>query len=371
VRVPSSKTAEEKKRKVLELLISGGIAKLEDLPYDLLGLPVYEAFLERSWALRHDDPNQMVELARFAVFLADRLHKSGLNAKEAEDLRCRAWAELANAYRVADDLERAEGALNRAADLLVLGTQNERLRARFFDILASFFADCRSFDLAGISLDLVADLYSLQGDEHLTGRAFISKGIYLGYQGQLVEAVRWLQKGLALVSENRDSGVVASALQAQSRFLADSGRYHEARLALWTLKKRNLHTEGRISALKLRWLEGHIHSGLEELDLAEMALAEVKQGFEEAGLGYKAALAGLELGAVWLRQGLFQEAERIVSECAAVFLSLQIRRELQASILVLQRAVEVRNLNLTALQHAIGVLHKAERDPRALTPEEP
>ena len=82
-----------------------------------------------------------------------------------------------------------------------------------------------------------------------------------------------------------------------------------------------------MGALKLRWLEGHIHVGLQDLDLAEQALREVRQGFEEAGLGYKAALAGLELGSVWLQQGSFADAEEIVLECADVFLCLGIRRE--------------------------------------------
>jgi hypothetical protein len=123
--------------------------------------------------------------------------------------------------------------------------------------------------------------------------------------------------------------------------------------------------------LKLRWLEGHINAGLEKFDRAERALKQVKQGFEEAGLGYKAALAGLELGAVWLRQGRLAEAERIVSECAAVFISLQIRRELRVSILVIRQAVETQHLNLTVLQHVIDLLHKAERDPNAPALEEP
>ncbi len=61
----------------------------------------------------------------------------------------------------------------------------------------------------------------------------------------------------------------------------------------------------------------------------------------------------------------------MVSECAAVFISLQIRRELRVSILVIRQAVETRHLNLPVLQHVIELLHKAERDPNAPTLEEP
>jgi tetratricopeptide (TPR) repeat protein len=371
VRMPPPKTAEEKKQEALKLLCAGGLEGLPDVPSDLLGLPLYEALLERSWALRHDDPDQMVQLARSAVFLADRLSEDELGVQKTVDLRCRAWVELANAYRVADELDQAEDALGWATECLMLGNQDDLLMARFFDVLGSFYAARRRFDLVSTALDLVAFLYSRHGDEHLAGRALISKGIYVGYEGELQEALRLLQQGLALVNEDRDSGVVASALQAQARFLADSGSYKEARVALWSLRQRKLRMEGRISALKLQWLEGQINAGLEKFDRAERDLKQVKQGFEEAGLGYKAALAGLELGAVWLRQGRLAEAERMVSECAAVFISLQIRRELRVSILVIRQAVETRHLNLTVLQHVIDLLHKAERDPNAPTLEEP
>jgi tetratricopeptide (TPR) repeat protein len=370
VRVPPPKTAEEKKQEALEFLCAGGLEGHQDLPADLLGVPLYEALLERSWTLRHDDPDQMVQLARSAVFLADRLSEGQLGARKPADLRCRAWVELANAYRVADELDRAEEALGWATQWLMLGNQEDLLMARFFDVLGSFYADSRFFDLAGTALDVVAGLYRRQGDEHLAGRALISKGIYIGYQGRSEEAVHLIRQGLTFIDEQRDSWLVLSAFQSQAWFLVDCGRFKEALRVVWELRRRRI-PAGRLNELKLRWLEGHINAGLEKFDRAERALTQVKQGFEEAGLGYKAALAGLELGAVWLRQGRLQEAERIVSECAAVFISLQIRRELRVSILVIRKAVETRHLNLTVLQHVIDLLHKAERDPNAPPLEEP
>lgn len=370
VRVLPPRTAEEKKLDALELLCSGGLEALLDAPSDLVGLPLYEAFLERSWALRHDDPDQMVQLARSATFLADRLTEGELSAQQIADLRCRAWVELANAYRVADELDRAEDALGWAMECFLLGNQEDLLTARFFDVLGSFYAARRLFNLAGTALDVVARLYNRQGDKHLAGRALISKGIYIGYQGRSEEAVHLIRQGLTFIDEQRDSWLVLSAFQSQAWFLVDCGRFKEALRAVWELRRRRI-PAGRLNELKLRWLEGHINAGLEKFDRAERALTQVKQGFEEAGLGYKAALAGLELGAVWLRQGRLHDAERIVSECAAVFISLQIRRELRVSILVIRKAVETRHLNLTVLQHVIDLLHKAERDPNAPPLEEP
>ena len=97
----------------------------------------------------------------------------------------------------------------------------------------------------------------------------------------------------------------------------------------------------------------------------------MRQGFEEAGLGYKAALAGLELGAVRFQQGDFTSAEEIVLECADVFLSLRIGRELMASVLLVRQAAESRYLSLSSLRQVIDLLHKEERSPRATPRDEP
>jgi tetratricopeptide (TPR) repeat protein len=363
--LPPLKTPEQRKNEVLTLLASGGLEALQHLPPYLQGLPVYKALLEQSWSFRHEDPDQMVQLAHCAVLMADRLHEQEYGLKRIADLRCRAWVELANAYRVADQLDQADTALSRATELFLLGTRDDLLGARFFDILASQYVARRLFDPACNALDLVSQIYQRHGDTHLAGRALIMKGIFTGYRGEAEEAISLIQRGLSSINGQRDPGLVLAATQSQARFLVDCGRFQDARLALQDLRRRKLDIGGRVNELKVRWLEGQISMGLEELDNAERALIEVKQGFGETGLTYKAALAGLELGAVWLRQGRAEDAARAVLESTDVFLSLQIQREFVASILMLRKAVEMNYLNLALLRQVIDFLYKPERDPRA------
>lgn len=338
---PPFRTAEQKKQEALALLVSGGLKGLGKAPAELRGIPIFEALLERSWALRHDDPDQMLELARCAALLADQMDDSGLGETEIADLRCRAWTEVANAYRVADALDKADDAIERAMTYLLLGSRDDSLGARFFDIQASQYAARRFFDMACATLDLVIEIYRRHGEMHLSGRALIMKGIFTGYRGNAEEAVRLIRRGLSSANSKRDPALVFSAVQSQAWFLVDCGRYREARFALWDLNRRKLDYGGRINDLKVRWLEGHIFFGLRELNQAEQALSQVKNGFEEAGLQYKAALVGLELGAVRLQQGRVNEAAQVVMEATEVFLSLKIQRELLASVLLLQKASEV------------------------------
>jgi len=303
----------------------------------------------------------MVQLAQTATLLADRLSASALGARELAELRCRAWMELGNAYRVADELDRAADALGQAA--LLLGEDTGGLGARFLTIQASLYAARRHFDLACTAQDLVVDIYRRLGDEHLAGRALIMKGIFIGYRGDPEESVRTIELGLSLVDKRRDPGLVFSAAQSQARFLVDCGRFQEARRALWDLRGLNSDVGGRVNELKVRWLEGQIYVGLNQLDNAEQALRQVKQGFEETTLPYKSALAGLELAAILLRRGRLEDAAELALECTETFLSLGIQREVIASILVLRRAAEKRCMTLALLQQVIDSLHQAERDP--------
>jgi tetratricopeptide (TPR) repeat protein len=323
-------------------------------------IPTFEALLEQSWAFRHENPGEMVRLAELALVLAVGADPQAMGERFVADLRCRAWMELGNAHRVADDLASAEQALAQATELYLQGTQDEVLAARLFDVQASLLGARRRFDLAETALDLVFAIHRRRGDHHLAGRALISKGTYVGYQGDAEESVRLIEQGLALIDESQDPRLLFVALHNQARFLADCGRLREARIALWKLKARRLDPGGRISELKVRWLEGQINAGLGELDRAELALLDVRRGFTEAGLGYKAALAGLELGVVMLRRGRTDAAIAEVLAAVDVFQALGIAREASVSVLLLRKGCERRIADVALLEYVIGLLRKAE-----------
>ena len=353
-------------RAALSLLESGGVEELAEAPSDLKGLPAYEAFLERSWNLRHDDPDEMVRLAMFATLVAGKLDPEVHGPRQVQDLQCRAWAELGNAYRVADDLDAADFALGRAAELYLEGTRDELLGARLFDLQASLFGARRSFAAALQTLDVVHELYVRHGDVHLAGRALIKKGLYSGLANNQEEAIRLLRRGLAMIDAEREPQLALSAVHNIAFFLIGCGKFREARSLVWqNLPLYDAHG-GQLHRIKLQGLRGLICAGLGELDRAEEYLAAARRGFEEAGVRYHAAIAGLDLAVVWLRQGRREEARDLVLESVRVFLELRIHREALAAVLVLQRAFE-KGLQADALlDKAREFLRRIEQDP-ALT----
>ncbi|MFY9821429.1 MAG: hypothetical protein WAM82_08605 [Thermoanaerobaculia bacterium] len=344
------------------LLLAGGEG-LESIP-DTAGLGVYEVLLQRISTLRHDDPREAVGLARKAVAIAERLDPATYGDRQVADFQARAWGELGNALRAADDLWEAQSAFEQAFDVLERGTGATALAARLHDLHASLLGTRRHFQLAFFTLDIVRDLYQKVGDSHAMGRVLIKKALYLHYDGQSEEALAVNAQGLAAIDETRDPAVAVMALTNQLWFLVACGRFREAKRLLFR-NRRRCQSAGRVQTLKLLWLEGRIRYGLEELASAESAFLEVKQGFEETGLGFAAALASLDAALVQMRLDRPAEAEGLVTAAAALFAALGIHREALSAVRLLKEAFERQTATTLLVERTVVFLRESENNPDA------
>lgn len=350
-------------RQALARLESGGIEELAEAPANLKGIAACEALLERSWALCHDDPKAMLELAWYATLVADHLNPEQHGPKELADLRCRAWSALGNAYRVTDDLESAEWALGGAAELCLQGTGDETLGIRLLDLQASLSGAQRRFPVAFEALDAIYALYCRRGDDQLAGRALIKKGIYTGHANDPEGAVRLLTEGLELIDQERDPELTLSAIHNTASFLVDCAQFRKARNLVWENRWRYTRHGGRIDQVKLRWLQGLVETGLGNLAAGEEALREARQGLEAAELRYHWALAGLDLASLLLRRKRHEEARAVVLEATEVFVALNIQREAMGAVVLLQRVFAAGIEAQATLDHAIRFLRRIEHDP--------
>jgi tetratricopeptide (TPR) repeat protein len=353
------------------LLLRQGPAALVDETARFGSRLVCEALFERCQSLRHEDPMQMVELALLATGVARNADPAELGAgltgsiDQAVDLEARAWGELGNAYRVAEDLHRAENALSRAFELFEVGSGDPLLAARLFDLQASLLVSQRRFESALTLLDTVQAIHRQHGDLHGAGRALVSKGLYTGYSGEPREAIRLLQEGLSLVDAERDPNLALSAVHNMIFFLVDCGRFEEARVLLAENRWRYERDGARLNQVKHGWLGGLIQAGLGNIDGAEMALLEARQGFEEAGLSYHASVTSLDLGTVWIRQGRASEARQVVEKAVEVFQALGIGREAMGALLLLRKAFEMERATASLLQSVADYLRRLEHNPGA------
>jgi tetratricopeptide (TPR) repeat protein len=345
-------------KKALSLLRSKeGVRALTGAGMFVRGEGVYEALLLQSWMLRYDDPQHMCHLARVAVEMCDSFDPEVYGAQRVVDLRARAWGELGNAYRVANRYREAEEAFGNAFSFLLKGSGDRALRMRLLDLEASLLGTLRNFELALERMTILSRMYREDGNLHLAGRTLITKALYTYYQGDTDAACQTIEEGLSLIDRNLDPSLVLVAAFDQLLFLVDAGRYSEAKGVLFE-NRPGFTDQGRIAMVKLRGIEGCINYGLGKLESAEVAFREAKAAFAEAEMSFGCAWASLELAMTLLRQGRTDEAIKEGLESAAMFLTLDIQREILGTAMFLQDAFEKGTVELATLETTVRWLSK-------------
>jgi hypothetical protein len=318
-----------------------------------------EALLETSHALRHDDPAGMLQLAAVACTVAERLGR-GNDRRLVCDLQARAWGELANAFRAADDLARADRAMSRSLERRRKGTGDPLLLARLAELTATLSCARRHFTEAFRLLDLARSLYLRYGEAHDAGRMLIHKGIYLGRASDTEQGLRMLGLGLATLDSARDPRLAFQTLHNILVFRVELGDFAPARQQLAAMAGLYERYAGRIDQVKLLGLEGMIAAGLDEPEAAERSFLRARQEFDALGLGYHAAVISLDLAALRLNQGRTAEVRALVEEMLATFRALGVDREAMAALLMLREAAEQDRTTLEMLRMVAGLLQKLD-----------
>ncbi len=299
-----------------------------------------ETLLERCRSLRHNDPEAIVLMATLAVSLAERLDSGSFGTGALADLQARAWAELGNARRIADDLAGAESEFARALDRAGEGTGDPLLLARLMDLAASLYTDQRRFNEALQLLDAVYVIYYKAGDWHSAGRALISKGVSTGYAFNVEDAVHLISQGLGLIDAGRDPKLAMVGIHNLIWCLVESGQVVQAdQLFAHSRTLFSSYIE-RLDAIKATWLEGRIAAALGDDTRAEQRFMEARTSFEEAELPYDVALVALDMAALWLRAGRTVDTRRVIDETISIFRARKIRREAIGMMLMLREALQ-------------------------------
>ncbi len=323
-----------------------------------------ERLQERSWDLRQHDPKDMLQLARFAVEAAKRLSHSKSGAQHVADLMACAWAGLANAQRISDQLPLAEIALKEAFLAYHKGTRSPRLRARLAEISASLLCDQREFPSAFCVLDLAYSLYMRNDASHDAGRVLITKGLHTGYTGDPEEGIRLLARGLCLIDRDRDPRLPFQTLHNILLFRVDLREFKTARRQIWDMRPLYDFHGDRIAQVKLRWIEGKVFAGLGEIDRATRAFEQAKEGFLERGMNYDAALVSFDLAAIWLREGKRDKVRQLLQEMLETFRARYVARETIAALIMLRDAADRNELSLDLLEMIGALFHTFKDEPK-------
>jgi tetratricopeptide (TPR) repeat protein len=348
-----------------KILAKGGLEATARLPLRMSALAKMEALLSRSWTLRHENPKLMVQFALLAAECAEQLEARTYGIEQVYDFRCRAQAELGNAFRVLVQLDQAESAFGLARRFFELGSRTELLEIRLLNLEASLDAERLRYKEACMSLSKVHTYHLQEGNSHLAGRALLKLGLYEGYAGDEQKALRLLSDSLKLIDAEREPSLAYAARHNQILFLVDLGDFREAEKQLFRLRPLHHHAGGRIPKVHLRWIEGRIDAGLGRSDRAGNIFREVREDALELNLAYHSALASLDLAAVLLAQGKAGEATEEIKVASKIFIALRIDREAFMTVIMLRTACEMRLATQTMVERVAKFLRRLENDPSA------
>jgi tetratricopeptide (TPR) repeat protein len=307
-----------------------------ELPNDVPA--IIERLLAESRDSRYQDPLRMIYLAELAQAAADRLDPREVHPEVIADTLAKVWAELGNAYRLADLMDRAEAAFKTSVDALERGSGDPLLAARISDRFASLLFHRRHFQDAFALLDRLAAFYASRHERHLAGRTLIKRGAFAENAGDPETAIRYTAAGLELVETRLDASLLPSALHNLISAATDLGLYGLAAELLPRI--RPLYGAHRLNGLRLRWLEGRLAAGTGQTAEAEAAFSDARAGFAESRLIFPASLVTMDLALLFAQMGRRGEIIPLAEEVMTAFRALQVGREAILALLLLRRACE-------------------------------
>jgi tetratricopeptide (TPR) repeat protein len=325
--------------------------------------PHIEILLQRSFDARYSNPKEMLDQAQTAQRVSERLDGGRYGERLVFDLQARVWGELGNAYRVNEKYQEADAAFVTAHRLLDQGTGDLFLRAQLWNLESSLRRAQRRIGDALTLLDEAHRAYRKLGERQLAARMLMQKGNCQRHCGRLKDAVKTLRGSVAQLDLASDSHLGAIAQQNLLDALVDAGRIGEAGRLLLESGLRQFFANDPLNLLRIRWVEAKILAGHVRLGDAERVFGEVRAGFREYELHYDAALAGVDLALVRVKQGqdVRDLARELYSECRAHGVNPQAVRALHTfEILSRHKAVTVPRVErlrgfLAQLQHDPGL----------------
>ena len=324
------------------------------------------ALLDRSFALRFDNPLRMVEVAELALRVAGRLDPAKYGAAATVDLQTRAAAELANAHRVDGNIEKAMQVMLGALQLLEHGSEDPLLRARVYDLASSIFRQQRRFELSVLLLDRAFRIYRRLGERHAAGRVLIKLAVTEGQRPDPAGSLRLLCQAVELIDPERDKSLTWHVIHNMLWALADLGRYHAAAELLDESRYLCAEYGERLDDVRLTWLEAKIAAGLGRQIEAEVKLREVTLAYDRCDSPYDASLARLDLALLFAGQRRVRELKELVGDMLTRFRALKLEREAILALVILRQALNRPEVPLALIARVRAFLRRLPHEPGLL-----
>lgn len=319
--------------------------------------PQYQTYSLASYTLQRcekvvtHDPLMAGQLARLARLIAEQADPRNCGGSAAlKDLEAYAMAMEGNARRVAGDLRQSLSTFADARRVQETGGADPDLAARIDLLEASLRRDLRQFEAALDLLHEAERVFVALKDQNSQARTIINRANVYLVMRELDHVVSHLQRALPLA---QDPWLGLAVRHNLIFALAECGRAREAADLYAVSKDLYLQFNDPLTSSRRLWAEGLIARELDEdLEHAERLLSQAVERLAEHGYGFDAALAGLDLVAVYARRGQSSEVLRVASGLVQLFQARSVHPEALAALKMVHQAAERESVNLSLLAQA-------------------
>lgn len=312
--------------------------------YQTLG--VAEALLHQGRRAWTEDEAEAERHAELALVVLDHLPAEAYPAALVHDYQARSWAYVANARRIRSEFDRAEEAFRRAGALLQTGTGDASELARLLELRASLARARRRFDEAERLLRRVIVIYRDIGDRHLEGRGLVGLALLRYCLDEPGEALELVDLAASRIDGLRDPHLHFVLAKNRALYLSALGRTEEARALLPEVRRLARVLGNRLDHLRLLWVSALVHRDRGRQELAAFALRRVLHGFVAERLPFDAALAALDLAALYLQAGRLDDTALLARETTKIFATLDVQPDLLAALALFHQAAKRKSLTL-------------------------
>lgn len=306
------------------------------------------------------DAGRALELADLALGIASKVPgPAGWRSR----LQGYAWAFVANARRVANDLPGAEKAFARAWNLWKAASPDEEgplAEWRLLDLEASLRRDQRRLPEA---LDLLDRALGAGPGGEIEGRILLNKASTLEQLGEHEPAIVALMRASLSVDGRREPRLLFALRFILAVNLLYLDRHTEAEVLLPEVQALALQLGNELDLVRVLWLKGRVAAGLGRKEEAISTLERVRLDFGVRGLAYDMALATLELAGLYLEENRTGKVKELVRQMASIFRSQGVHREALAALKLFSEAAERQAATAELARRVVEYLCRARHDP--------
>jgi tetratricopeptide (TPR) repeat protein len=273
-----------------------------------------------------------------------------------------AWAHVANARRVANDLAGADQAFARAWDLWRAGAGSApELLAEWqlFSLEASLRRDQLRFSAA---LELLDRARAASGENQVaTARLLLQKGNVLEQMGDSERALAALREAAPFVEATGDPRLAFGLRFDTANNLYLLSRYADAAELMPKVRELAVQQANELDLIRIVWLESRVAAGEGRAEEAVDGLEQVRGYFTARELAYDAALSSLDLAVVWLKAKRTVEVKELAVAMGWIFKTEGIDREALAALTLFCDAARQESATVGLARQVAAEIEKVRR----------